>query len=79
MAKADSPATSAPSPAKLRKFIERYLAAWNDHDAAAIVPLVTEYVVWTDPALPEPARTLRGATRGRAVPRWPAGAARAVS
>jgi steroid delta-isomerase-like uncharacterized protein len=40
----------------LEDFTQRYLAAWNDHDAAAMAPLVTEDVVWYDPALPAPAR-----------------------
>jgi hypothetical protein len=34
----------------------RYLRAWNDHDAAPIADLVTDDVVWDDPALPVPAR-----------------------
>jgi len=39
----------------MREFTRRYLHAWNSHDAARIEPLVTEDVVWADPALPEPA------------------------
>ena len=39
-----------------REFAERYLEAWNSHDAERIEPLVTGDVVWLDPALPEPAR-----------------------
>jgi steroid delta-isomerase-like uncharacterized protein len=39
-----------------REFSERYIAAWNSHDADQIEPLVTRDVVWLDPALAEPAR-----------------------
>lgn len=52
-------ATSPADPltvAWLGAFLERYLAAWNGHDADAMVPLVTADVVWDDPALPAPAR-----------------------
>ena len=37
-------------------FIERYSAAWAGRDASAIDALVTEDIVWHDPALPQPAR-----------------------
>jgi steroid delta-isomerase-like uncharacterized protein len=40
----------------IRQFAERYLDAWNSHDASKMAPLVTDDVVWSDPALPEPAR-----------------------
>jgi steroid delta-isomerase-like uncharacterized protein len=39
-----------------REFAERYVDAWNSHDAEQIEPLVTPDVVWLDPALTEPAR-----------------------
>ena len=39
-----------------RAFAERYVDAWNSHDAEQIEPLVVADVVWLDPALPEPAR-----------------------
>jgi steroid delta-isomerase-like uncharacterized protein len=39
-----------------REFAERYLEAWNSHDAERIEPLVQSEVVWLDPALTEPAR-----------------------
>ena len=39
-----------------REFAERYVEAWNSHDAEQVVPLVTHDIVWLDPALPEPAR-----------------------
>ena|ERR687898_884228 len=41
-----------------REFGERYVEAWNSHDAARLEPLVTPEVVWLDPGLPEPARGL---------------------
>jgi steroid delta-isomerase-like uncharacterized protein len=47
--------TGAPSATDLAQFCARYLAAWNGHDASAIADLVTEDVVWEDPALPAPA------------------------
>jgi steroid delta-isomerase-like uncharacterized protein len=37
-------------------FVERYLAAWNDHDPNAMAELLTDDIVWEDPALPAPAR-----------------------
>jgi len=39
----------------LQPFAERYLGAWNDHDASALLPLITEDIVYVDPALPDPA------------------------
>jgi len=48
--------TTAPFDLDLIQFCARYLAAWNGHDAAAMGDLVTEDVVWEDPALPEVAR-----------------------
>ena len=41
---------------QLRDFTERYTDAWNGRDSSAITPLITEDVVWRDPALPQPAR-----------------------
>jgi steroid delta-isomerase-like uncharacterized protein len=40
----------------LRPFLERYQAAWNGRDAQAMAPLLTDDIVWADPALPVPAR-----------------------
>jgi steroid delta-isomerase-like uncharacterized protein len=40
----------------VRAFADRYVAAWNTADEAAIAELVTADVVWADPALPEPLR-----------------------
>src|SRR3954454_11271686 len=40
----------------LAQFCARYLAAWNGHDATAMADLVTDDIVWEDPALPGPAR-----------------------
>jgi steroid delta-isomerase-like uncharacterized protein len=47
--------TTAPALPDLDAFCARYLAAWNDHSAAAMADLVTDDVVWEDPALPETA------------------------
>src|ERR687885_1291322 len=44
--------TAAPALTDLDAFCARYLAAWNDHDADAMAELVTDDVVWEDPALP---------------------------
>ena len=41
---------------ELRSFVERYLAAWNGCDTDGMAQLITEDIVWADPALPEPAR-----------------------
>jgi steroid delta-isomerase-like uncharacterized protein len=52
-------ATSTPSPTvplDMRGFVDRYAAAWNDCDTRAMAALVSEDVVWEDPALPQPAR-----------------------
>ncbi len=40
----------------LRAFVDSYVAAWNGCDTAAIAELVTDDIVWADPAMPEPAR-----------------------
>jgi len=48
--------TAAALPADLGAFCARYLAAWNDHDADAMADLLTDDIVWEDPALPGPAR-----------------------
>ena len=40
----------------LRGFAEGYVAAWNAGDPQAVAACATEDVVWTDPALAEPAR-----------------------
>jgi steroid delta-isomerase-like uncharacterized protein len=48
---------SAPDAAlELRGFMERYEATWNGCDTDAMADLITEDIVWADPALPEPAR-----------------------
>jgi len=36
-------------------FAERLLAVWNDHDTTDLPALVTDDVVWNDPAIAEPA------------------------
>ena len=49
--------TSATSASlELRTFVDRYLAAWNARDPDALSQLITDDVVWADPALAEPAR-----------------------
>jgi steroid delta-isomerase-like uncharacterized protein len=40
----------------MREFVMRYTTAWNECDTRAMAELVTEDVVWADPALPQPAR-----------------------
>lgn len=40
----------------LRDFTQRYTAAWNGCDTAAMGELVTEDIIWADPALTVPAR-----------------------
>jgi len=41
---------------ELRGFVDRYLNAWNACDPDAMAQLLTDDIVWADPALPEPAR-----------------------
>src|SRR5689334_5822476 len=41
---------------QLREFVRRYLAAWNAGDTDALAQLITDDIVWADPALPQPAR-----------------------
>src|SRR3954452_14932784 len=48
------PATTAPP--ELVEFAESYEAAWNGCDTDAMAQLITDDIVWADPALPEPAR-----------------------
>jgi steroid delta-isomerase-like uncharacterized protein len=40
---------------ELHGFVERYEAAWNGCDTDAMAQLITEDIIWADPALPEPA------------------------
>jgi steroid delta-isomerase-like uncharacterized protein len=44
------------TPPDLASFCAGYLAAWNDRDPNAMAPLLTDDIVWEDPALPAPAR-----------------------
>jgi steroid delta-isomerase-like uncharacterized protein len=41
---------------ELASFTRCYAAAWNECDVAAMADLITEDIVWADPALPEPLR-----------------------
>jgi steroid delta-isomerase-like uncharacterized protein len=40
---------------ELRSFVDRYSVAWNGCDTDAMARLLTDDIVWADPALPEPA------------------------
>ena len=40
----------------MREFAARYMDSWNRQDAEAMGELLTEDILWSDPALPEPAR-----------------------
>jgi steroid delta-isomerase-like uncharacterized protein len=40
----------------LEEFTQRYVAAWNGCDTDAMAELLTDDIVWVDPAMPEPAR-----------------------
>jgi steroid delta-isomerase-like uncharacterized protein len=40
----------------IQDFSARYVAAWNGCDTDAMAELLTDDIVWADPALPEPAR-----------------------
>src|SRR2546421_1766230 len=52
--------SAAPSSATfdLEQFAQRYVAAWNGCDTDAMAQLLTDDIVWADPALPEPARDI---------------------
>ncbi|HTA35430.1 MAG TPA: nuclear transport factor 2 family protein [Solirubrobacteraceae bacterium] len=43
-------------PVDMDDFVARYQAAWNACDTRAIAELVSDDIVWADPALPQPAR-----------------------
>jgi steroid delta-isomerase-like uncharacterized protein len=53
MATSDTATSVAP---ELREFVARYEEAWNGCDTAAMAELITDDIVWADPAMPEPAR-----------------------
>jgi len=42
--------------AAMRGFVDGYVRAWNECDTALIAELITDDIVWADPALPVPAR-----------------------
>jgi steroid delta-isomerase-like uncharacterized protein len=52
--------TAAAALPDLDAFCARYLAAWNRQDTAAMGDLVTDDVVWEDPALPGPVSGIAG-------------------
>jgi steroid delta-isomerase-like uncharacterized protein len=43
---------------ELTAFVASYLDAWNSFDASRMAPLVTDDIVWRDPALAQPARSI---------------------
>jgi steroid delta-isomerase-like uncharacterized protein len=45
-------------PLDVREFTARYKAAWNACDTGAIAELITEDIVWADPAMAQPARSV---------------------
>jgi ketosteroid isomerase-like protein len=51
--------TIASTPA-LEALCTRYLAAWTDHGAVAIAPLLTDDVVWEDTSSDQPHRSVQG-------------------
>ena len=57
MATKNSPAGSLTriSASEMRANSDAFLAAWNDHDVDGLLAQLTDDIVWTDPALPEPA------------------------
>jgi steroid delta-isomerase-like uncharacterized protein len=56
MVRAMAVSASQESSLDMRSFVERYVAAWNECDTSAMAQLITEDIVWADPALPQPAR-----------------------
>jgi steroid delta-isomerase-like uncharacterized protein len=46
---------SAATQFELDSFTRRYATAWNECDVEAMAQLLSEDIVWSDPALPEPA------------------------
>ena len=68
MAVSDSPSVVS----ELRDFVERYLAAWNGCDTDAIARLITDDIVWVDPALPDRSEERRVGKECRALcrSRW---------
>lgn len=45
------------------RFVDRMLAVWNAHDTTDLPNLVTDDLVWRDPALVEPARGIESVRR----------------
>jgi steroid delta-isomerase-like uncharacterized protein len=40
----------------VRDFVQRWVAAWNAHDAEALLAFCTDDILWEDPAAPESSR-----------------------
>jgi len=51
--------TSPAQDVSIREFADRYASAWNRCDTDTMGALITEDIVWADPALPEPARGIQ--------------------
>jgi steroid delta-isomerase-like uncharacterized protein len=49
-------ASPTPDIADMRAFVDRYVEAWNRCDTRAMAELITDDIVWADPALADPAR-----------------------
>jgi steroid delta-isomerase-like uncharacterized protein len=45
-------------PLDVGEFTARYKAAWNACDTSAIAELITDDIVWADPAMAQPARSV---------------------
>ncbi|GBF17822.1 snoaL-like domain protein [Rhodococcus sp. Br-6] len=49
-------------PAWCEEFVQRWITAWNAHDADQVLGLLTDDIVWDDPAWP---RTMYGKAEAR--------------
>jgi steroid delta-isomerase-like uncharacterized protein len=56
--------------AAVKRFLARYLAAWNSHDVETIIPLVTDDVLWQDPTIPGGEARGHAAVRAWLTPFW---------
>lgn len=46
--------TGTMTPAVMRKALQSFIAAWNDHDVDAVIAMVADDVQWENPANPKP-------------------------